>query len=1516
MRYFFTIIILMFTITANSQKQIDVSNGGKKKPSFQVTDISSQGFQVQSNISSISFDEKHTAGGTFEQLKIKGMLRSYRPGYPDLPVFSKLFEIPPGASVRYEVTEKKEKVIDLSKREFSHPIMPAQPSRPKIEPRDSFKFHFKEKVYKKDRFYKDELIKIEKVGVLRNKHLGSLQIAPLQYNPVSSQLKIITELEFEVKFVQDKGSEQEKTGSKTTNPYYSSLPFSTINQTTDKTKKISSESPITYVIVSDPKFENTLQPFVEWKRTKGFHVKEAYTDEIGSSKSEIKAYLKDLYENPDPTPPGFVLFVGDVEQIPAWSGETGGHYTDLYYCEYTGDYLPEVYYGRFSAKTVEQLKTQIDKTLIYEKYEMEDPSYLSEALLVAGDDEGHEDTYGNGQINYGTTYYFTEDNGVSAHSYLQDPPEGNSAIHDSIMTHVSNGVSVANYTAHCSSSGWASPRFSSSDISNLNNQGKYGLWIGNCCESAMFNLSESFAELALRAENKGAIGYIGGSADTYWDEDYWWAVGLTNSILSNPTYEESGPGIFDGLFHTHGEAPSEWYITQGQIPVAGNLAIESSSSSLKQYYWEVYHLMGDPSLMPYLRKPTEISVSHSPEELLIGMNSLSVSTEPHAYVALTVADTLIASGKADENGSINLNFGALDTVAGAKLVVTAQNRIPKIKEFVVRSPDQPFISLKEFSFHEDLNGQADYGDTIRLNLNLVNLSDSNQAFEVNDTLYSNDSYIEVLDSVQKVGTLKAGADTFITNALSFIVSDSVKDQHQVPFNLKTSGKNSSDSIINWNSDFSVTLNAPVLQIDSMFVDDQAEGNSNGILEPGESIDLQFRILNTGHSSVKNLYDSISVDAEEPYLEVVESHYSSDKTVAVGDADTAVFKIKADTFTPMETEVELKIYAHAGDRGQYETTATRTLTIGDRPDYKIDEHDSVLTCSANFYDAGGVENAYFNYDDDTITFYPASNNKKLKAEFSSFSVEENYDKLVAYDGASINSLKIGTYDSGNPPKIISSTDTSGALTFHFTSDQSVREPGWKATITCVDSVVFFVNNGKQPVEDASVTINGHTEKTNSEGKAIFLLEEKKYRFSVTRPGYYDVNSVVNAADSNLVGLQMKAYSYSATFEVRDAEDKKMLDAAIDLGDSTEHTENGIATLQDIHYQDTISYRITSPEYYPVEQEVVVTGDTVLSIALSPVYYKLTFNIKDKNGEIVEGAEIMTDTVVKETDNEGKAVFMLKKGLYPLHIHKEQFVGYTDTLLVNDSTQYAIDLVNFWKLDFAVKCVVTDTLISNSTISIDTFNLTTDITGSASTFIPHGVYDLKVHAGDYHEYNEQVAVSEDGEFVVNMEPERRMYFINFTVKNKDDDLIERATIEIDTFNLNTDLFGKANTGLYPGDYYYTVSAQGYENYDSSLAFNSDTSVSVVMNKRSTIVNSASTQYDLNLFPNPTSGKITVRAVREMNGRIIIRNAIGVKMFEQTINEQKNLSINLNGLEKGLYIFQINLDGFRITKKVLFQ
>ena len=61
----------------------------------------------------------------------------------------------------------------------------------------------------------------------------------------------------------------------------------------------------------------------------------------------------------------FVKLVGDVAEIPSFSGLYGNHVSDMYYAEYdgNGDFYPDMYYGRFSASNSLEVDNQVDKTL-------------------------------------------------------------------------------------------------------------------------------------------------------------------------------------------------------------------------------------------------------------------------------------------------------------------------------------------------------------------------------------------------------------------------------------------------------------------------------------------------------------------------------------------------------------------------------------------------------------------------------------------------------------------------------------------------------------------------------------------------------------------------------------------------------------------------------------------------------------------------------------------------------------------------------------------------------------------------------------------------------------------------------------------------------------------------------------------------------------------------------------------------------------------------------------------------
>jgi hypothetical protein len=423
--------------------------------------------------------------------------------------------------------------------------------------------------------------------------LGKIAISPIEYYANDNKITVHTSVTLRIKYKNPNWDKTDKIKKKLKSPAFDGLNNQVLNGESRAQEDDLVKYPIKYAIVADRMFEAQLATFIQWKTKKGFTVELGYTDTIGSTTTAIKNWIEGLYNagTPEDPAPSFVLLVGDAQQIPAWSGSAGSHITDLRYCEFTGDDFPEIYYGRFSAQNTTELQPQIDKTLEYEQYTMPDPSYLGEVTLVSGVDSGYADPYGNGQINYGTNNYFNAAHGISPHVWLYPDSDAPSARTDIIQT-VNDGVGFYNYTAHCGHTGPSDPAFTTSDIDNLTNAHMYLLGIGNCCLSNTFGTNYStpcFGEKWLQAENKGGIGWIGGTNSTYWDEDYWWGVGYGPIDGSGPDYSETGIGAYDGTFHDHGEPVTRHYTSNGGIIFAGCMAVTESGSSRDQYYWEIYH---------------------------------------------------------------------------------------------------------------------------------------------------------------------------------------------------------------------------------------------------------------------------------------------------------------------------------------------------------------------------------------------------------------------------------------------------------------------------------------------------------------------------------------------------------------------------------------------------------------------------------------------------------------------------------------------------------------------------------------------------------------------------------------------------------------------------------------------------------------------------------------------------------------------------------------------------------------
>ncbi len=1288
MRKIFTFLVILSLIVGKvsfAQKDIKLKTTDREK--IEITKNRSEGFRITNSILKLNFDLQETEKGNFETLSVNGLTKTFNEGNPNLPVVSKLIEIPLDAEVRVKVVSYDEEIIYLKEHDISNKLFPAQASIEKNIDPSTVPLKINEKVYNTDAFFKQEIATVEDRGILRYKRFGYLQISPIQYNPVKNIIKVLNNIVVDIEFVGANPLKNKTYKKKYYSPYFNGVANGTINHIYDSKELIESE-PVKYVIVADRMFEATLQPFIEWKTKKGFNVVEAYTDEpaVGNTTSTIKTYLQDLYNNPsDGIAPSFVLFVGDIDQIPAYSGSetVESHVSDLYYCEYTGDKLPEVYYGRFSAENTSELQNQIDKTLEIEKYEMPDPSYLDNVVLVAGVDDTWAPTHGNGAINYANDNYTNASNGINSMYYLYGDDSGvmasdASGASASIISNISAGVSLANYTAHCSSNGWANPSFSISDIAGMNNEHMYPLLIGNCCLSNKFDDNDCFGEEIVYAQNEGAVAYIGGSNSTYWDEDYWWGVGLTSTVTANPTYAGSGLGTYDCAFHTNGEVEADWFVTASQMIVAGNLAVEASSSTRKTYYWEIYHLMGDPSLTPYITVPTAVTASYN-SDIIIGANTFTVNTEENAYVAFSKDGVLLDAKIADASGTVVLNFTALEDVGTADVVITKQNRAPKISTVNIIPSTTPYITLDSYVIDDasgNVNGLADFAETLNLDVTLKNVSDTYDALNVETTLSTSDANVSISDATETYGTIAASGSLAKVGAYNISINNDVEDQHVLNFDLTITGEDASTNSYTWNSNINLTVNAPVLEIGDMTIDDSATGNNDGILDPGETATVNVVTTNSGHADITNVVGVLTIEGgSSPYL-TIDNGTTSAYPLVIDEEGIASFEVTADAGTPVGTPVDMDINLTGGTSNQYSDMNGKVIIIGEIPEYTIDQEGTVSTCVGLFYDSGSSTEEYSNSENYTMTFESATVGKNIQANFINFDVESNatcnYDKLSIYNGTSSSADLIGEYCGTTSPGVVTASNSDGALTFVFTSDGSVTKSGWEAEISCVDAydVTFVVSDVYGFVNGATVSFNGEEKSTNASGEAVFtnIIEGDNLPYIISALGHEEYSSNLNLLGDITETVDLVLSTYDITFNVFDEDGTTPLDGDVTFNGSTLSTTNGTVTFVSVPYELGKSYSVDVPLYEPYNGSIDVDAEKSEDVTMTLITWDVTFVVDDGTDPIV-GAIIEFNGEELATEASGEVIFTHvppgPKGDFPYTVRKSGYGNESGIVSVTNS-----------------------------------------------------------------------------------------------------------------------------------------------------------------------------------------------------------------------------------------------------------
>lgn len=843
----FSIVMVMLSCIVSAQET-----------RYNITKDNYNELTIEFSFGTPSAQDVMVAGQPFTLLNLAGCMASGAVGEPNCPVFSSLVEIPLCNSINLVWNQQLTyDTISLSALGGHYQLAPVQPDRSKADTSRAV-LVMNHKTYATDAFVGNEVATVRPMGIARDRNLAQLEVSPIQYNPTTGQIIVLKSLTLTLHY---EGANEAAT-REMYEKYYSPAfaPAGNIMNSLYSAMK-SGTAPVRYLIISNPMFRGQLDEFIAWKKRRGFITDIVYTDNaaVGATTTSIASYIKSQYTNATATNPAptYLLFVGDVDQLPPFIGTTdttNPHVTDLYYATWTeGDYIPDCYYGRFSAQTIDQLTPQIEKTLMYEQYTFADPSFLNRAVMVAGVDGGNVGDFGynyaDPAMDYAINHYINSSRDFRVIYYKNNPTRlpsgaidriGSSAASNAatVVASYNEGAGWINYSAHGGDVCWGTPNFSTSDVHVMTNHQKFGFMVGNCCVTNKFQVGECFGESLLRkGDYCGAVAYIGCSNNSYWSHDFYWAIGVRSDISANMslTYRSSALGAYDRLCHTHSETQNKWVTTAGAIIWAGNIAVESCGydTHSKKYYWEIYHLMGDPSVMPYLTQPSPMTVA-APNVITQGTTSLQVRVAPYAYVALTDSTNhnVIASAEATSGGIATLTLPTSLAVGSYELVASAQQYVTSFAPLKVMASNARVASL--MARITDTHPIA--SDSVRVTVTLKNIS--TEALEnIKIYVHTDCSYITFSQDTMRYANLSPNGTILINSMFVGAINDYTPDLTEA--NIWVTADFDNASIIS-TSKATAQIYAPKLVAEIQL--------PNRNILPSNDLSATIKITNTGHAT--------------------------------------------------------------------------------------------------------------------------------------------------------------------------------------------------------------------------------------------------------------------------------------------------------------------------------------------------------------------------------------------------------------------------------------------------------------------------------------------------------------------------------------------------------------------------------------------------------------------------------------------------------------------------------------------
>lgn len=620
----------------------------------------------------------------FDVISLEDTDYSHIAGAPMLPMKQIDIALPTGAVV----TGVSVKGTTVQTLEGTFEIMPSsKPETISGTPPDS-PFRPDASIYSRDANYPGHYAEVAGQWDLWGQEFVTLNLYPMQYNPVSKKAELVTGMHFEVTYSIDKSVQRktcnfneknkrlllERLQQKAFNPE----DVAPIPSFVPNSKSKLAADDYEYVIITTNYFMTRFDTLAEWRTQMGMpatmvDINWIYINYTGAnSREKIRNFVIDAQSSWGSM---YFLMGGDVGVVPThiYNHSSGEQIpNDTYFADYDDDWKYEVYIGRSCVDTLSDIDNYVGKVLTYEK---NPPTIYGNKVFFMGFDldsstpsEECKKDIKDDYVPAGTSFFREYDS------------ESGNHVND-CRNYLNQGMNLVNHIDHCGTSYMGIGNvnhgggFDNSDAAGFTNGTRYsnyytlGCWPGNYQDNCW---GEVFV-----GDDQGGITFTGNSRSGWYNpgnvstlshlyEKRWWRS------LYNNNYYNVGATLADSL---------------------------NSFYPIDDYYKYIYkelNVLGDPALHLWTLNPMALTVTHD-SEINPGSQYLSVHVKcinqdvQNALVCVQMGTDVYAYGLTSITGNALLSI-APTTTGTMTVTVTAQNKLYYEGSITVSSaPSAPTI---------------------------------------------------------------------------------------------------------------------------------------------------------------------------------------------------------------------------------------------------------------------------------------------------------------------------------------------------------------------------------------------------------------------------------------------------------------------------------------------------------------------------------------------------------------------------------------------------------------------------------------------------------------------------------------------------------------------------------------------------------------------------------------------------------------------------------------------------------